>query len=204
MRVQAFIPDWDSPTCNSYEVYSRLSPYCSTEILSSYGTPFREQWNEALSLFTDDIMIWAMADCRPENWDCAYPAMLKLMNRGDIGIWAPHLNKPSQLTRKSVEIESGIFDVQFTNMVCIAISKTLLDQMPVIEMHPNGWMYDYLMTAVARRNGMKNIVDTRFEVLHKYGSIYDTTAAEQEMKRWHERLPEPWKQDINKLREEAR
>lgn len=198
-RVQAFIPNWAARTCDALDVYARLRPHCPTQILGAQSVPFREQWAEALSKFTGDVMIWCMADCRPENWNRAYPAMLKLMERGDVGVWAPHLNQPSQLNGNSIELVPGVFEVATTNMICIAVTRRMLDLMPNVEMHPNGWLYDYLMTAVARRNGLKVVVDARFEARHTPGSIYDTTLAVSKMYRWLDELPDEWRSDVDAL-----
>lgn len=208
MKVQAFIPNWDSPTCDAVEVYSRLVTQCPTEILHAYDVSFREQWKEALSKFTADVMVWAMADCRPENWARAYPAMLKIMERSDVAIWAPHLLQPTQLAGGDITdfpiASPGVFEVASSNMICFCVKRGLIEKMPDIEMHRNGWMYDYLMTAVARENGMKVLVDARFEARHTPGSIYDTRRAAYESMMWTSELPSPWKQKVQDLWNRAR
>jgi hypothetical protein len=205
MKVQAFIPNWKAPTCDAVEVYSRLITHCPAEILHGYSLPFREQWEEALSKFTGDILLWAMADCRPENWARAYPAMLKLMAREDVAIWAPNLNQPTQLAGREVrpDSEPGVFETATSNMICFAVKRALLEKIPPVEMHRNGWMYDYLMTAVARDNGMKVLVDGRFEARHTPGSIYDTRRAEFEAMLWTANLPSPWKARVLDLWKKA-
>jgi hypothetical protein len=60
-------------------------------------------------------------------------------------------------------------------------------------------MYDYLMTAVARDNGWKVLVDGRFEVRHMPGSIYDTQQAAREAAMWMSELPSPWKEKVRDL-----
>lgn len=203
MNVQAFIPNWKAPLCDAEQVQKILSVCCPATILNAYDVSFREQWQEAVQRFTGDIMVWAMADCRPRKWAEAYPEMVKWMSRGDVGVWAPLLTDPQQPLRNAVEGERGVFEVGTTNLIFVAVSRQLLDAMPPIEMHRNGWMYDYLMTAVARKHGWKMLVDTRFQVRHTSGSIYPLARAQRETDIWLSRLSPEWRLAVDAIWDET-
>jgi hypothetical protein len=207
MNIQAFIANWDSPTCDAELLRRQLDPFYDTKILQAYDVPFAVQWHEALSRFTGDVLLWVMADVRlPQAPVSFLVEMEKVLSRSDIWMYAPNLEWTSTRYNpaRCTEILPGVIDVANTDQVICAVKWDLLNIVPPLstQLNPRGWRYDYLMTAVARRFGAHAVRDTRFTATHPYGSIYSTEAAQVQTDAWHRSLPLEWQNQICSLMDE--
>jgi hypothetical protein len=186
MRIQAFIPDWKSPKTNAPLMYDALDAYCETTILDAYDVPFARQWEEAVSRFTGDIFLWAMADVEPGNFEDMFPRMVKIYERGDIAMYAPNIHYSSQRYDKSKlrYVEPDLYEVCGTDLLFCSLTKELLSALPPLGVNLHAWSYDYLMTVIAHRQGKRVVRDYRFDLRHPEGSIYSKPEALEQQHWW--------------------
>jgi hypothetical protein len=190
MRIQAFIADWKSSTTNALLMYGALNAHCETTILDAYDVPFAQQWEEAVSRFTGDIFLWAMADVEPENLEDMFPRMVQIYERGDIAMYAPNIYYSSQRYDKSKlrYVEPDIYEVCGTDLLFCSLTKELLSALPPLGCNSHAWSYDYLMTVIAHRQGKRVVRDYRFDFSHPEGSIYNKPQALAEQATWMKSL----------------
>lgn len=203
MRIQAFIPDWKSPKTNAFLMYYALDAHCETTILDAYDVPFAQQWEEAVSRFTGDIFLWAMADVEPGNLEDMFPRMVQIYERGDIAMYAPNVHYSSQRYDKSKlrYVEPDLYEVCGTDLVFCSLTKELLSALPPLGCNSHAWSYDYLMTVIAHEQGKRVVRDYRFDFSHPEGSIYDKSDAVAEQRRWFMNLPAQWQLGIREQTE---
>jgi hypothetical protein len=191
MHIQAFIPDWKSPKTNASLMYYALDPHCETTILDAYDVPFAQQWEEAVSRFTGDIFLWAMADVEPGNFEDMFPRMVQIYERGDIAMYAPNIHYSSQRYDKSKlrYVEPDVYEVCGTDLLFCSLTSELLFALPSLGCNSHAWSYDYLMTVIAHKQGKRVVRDYRFDFSHPEGSNYNKGDAMLERLHWMVDLP---------------
>jgi hypothetical protein len=203
MRIQAFIPTWHSPTTDEYRMLHALETHCETTILDAYDVPFAQQWEEAVSRFTGDIFLWAMADVEPGNFEDMFPRMVQIYERGDIAMYAPNIHYSSQRYDKSKlrYVEPDLYEVCGTDLLFCSLTSELLLALPSLGGNSHAWSYDYLMTVIAHKQGKRVVRDYRFDFVHPEGSIYNKGDAMTERCQWFMGLPTQWQLGIREQTE---
>jgi hypothetical protein len=202
MIIEAFIPDWDSPRTRASVLLTVLEQGCKTKILDSYDVPFSVQWEEAVSKFTGDIFLWAMADTMPQEPNRVGEMFLKMRcmyDRGDIAMYAPNVDWTSQVynTNKLRVVEPNVFEVCGTDLVFASLSRELLELLPPLGVNTHAWGYDYLMTHIAHQKlGKKVVRDYNYLIDHPQGKAYKDEEAQNEMMRWQKGLPWEYQQGM--------
>lgn len=195
MKIQAFIPEWNSPRCNADYVLRQLERYCATAtILDSYDVPFSIQWEEAVRRFDGDVFLWAMGDVKlPFDVSEMFWQMRKMYQRGDVGMYAPNLDYTDMTYNRSKLPElypgAGIFEVAGTDLVFVSLNRRLLESLPLLLNNTHGWAYDYLAAGIAYKMGYKVLRDYNFLVDHPRGKAYSEIEADEQTTKWIENLP---------------
>jgi hypothetical protein len=199
MRIQAFINDWNSPRARQLVLARHLeesAPDRDTRIdiqlLESYDVPFSVQWDEAVSKFTGDIFVWAMADTFPFD-PTSTRRMFSTMKHAyavcDVAMYAPNVDWTSVVynTKKLKPIMQGVFEVPATDLVFATLDRELLERLPPLGNNTHGWAYDYLMAHIATHEmGRRRAVvrDYNFLINHPQGKAYSEPEAEAQKNTW--------------------
>jgi len=209
MKIQAFIADWDSKHTRAGVIQQQI--HCATNIpvriLSRRNEPWAYQWEEAVSRFDGDVMLWIMADTvlrgPVETLQGSYfPALINKMKEvystGDVWMYAPNLDYTSQIynTKRLKEHSPNVYEVCGTDLVFTSIHRNLLRLLPSVGVNIRGWGYDYLMTHLANTMGKKVVRDYNFMVDHPFTNCYERTDADTKMHIWIQSLPQLWRDGI--------
>lgn len=213
MRIQAFIADWDSPHTHAKVIQQHI--HCETtvpvRILSRRNEPWAYQWEEAVSKFNGDVMLWIMADTRlrdNSSGECRHKELIQkiqdVYSSGDVWSYAPNLDYTAQIynTKKLKEHSPDVYEVCGTDLVFVSVHRNLLRLLPSLGVNIRGWAYDYLMTYFANQMGKKVVRDYSFMVDHPETNSYDRTDADTKMHNWLMSLPQNWRTGVYDLMNE--
>lgn len=212
MNVQCFIPDWPGPKQHAADIFRQVVALAPTTILDEPTDYFNAQWEKARQKFLrnngdKDILLWIMADITlPENFNSLFTEMKRVMERGDIGWYAPNVEWTSFIyDKKDLRcVEGEIFEVPNTDSLCFAIRGDVLRKMPFI--NPQlcyMWGMDFTAFATARMMGLKTVRDYKFKVLHPNSTGYIIDQASVGMKYLFESYPSDFRVEVQKLIDEA-
>jgi len=167
------------------------------EILSRRNEPWAYQWEEAVSKFDGDVMLWIMADTilREPSYAPLIKTMRKVYATGDVWMYAPNLDYTSQVynINRLKQHAVGVYEVCGTDLVFTSIHRNLLRLLPSVGVNLRGWGYDYLMTHLANQMNKVVVRDYNFMVDHPKTNCYNHLEAITYMNLWIETLPMPWK-----------
>ena len=187
MNVEAFIPDWPGPKQHAKELRNIVDGYCPTTILDDPADYFNAQWRKASNVLNADILLWIMADVTlPEKFGTVFREMVRIMNRGDIGWYAPDIAWTCYIyDEKDLQaIEPRIYNVPNTDSLCFAIRADVVRKMPFIDPAISYmWGMDFAAIATARLMGLKTVRDYRFKAAHPNSTGYDIPKASREMEK---------------------
>jgi hypothetical protein len=191
MRVQAFIPNWPGPKQHADQLMQIISAYCPTTILNDPNDYFNAQWARARESFTGDVLLWVMADVTlPEDFAGMYATATKVMERGDVGWYAPDIAWTSYIYDKADlrpvggehSIYNDVYEVPNTDSLYFMISRDVIDAMPHIDPKVSFmWGMDITAIATARLRGLKVVRDYKFKAHHPNSTGYDIPRAGNEM-----------------------
>jgi hypothetical protein len=204
--IEAFIPNWASPRTHALALAETLEPFCcKTTVLSSFDVPFSVQWEEAVSKFTGDIFLWAMADIELRDpVEDIFASMYGAYARGDVAMYAPNLDYTAMVydTSKLRQVDLGLFEVAGTDLIFASLHRDLLELLPPLGCNTHAWAYDYLMTHIAHSKlGKKVVRDYNFMIAHPYGKAYSEFEAIEQQNRWLRSLPFEYQQGIGQQQE---
>jgi hypothetical protein len=156
--------------------------------LSSFDVPFSVQWEEAVSKFTGDIFLWAMADIGfRDPVEDIFVSMYRAYSRGDVAMYAPNLDYTAMVydTSKLRQVDLGLFEVAGTDLIFVSLHRDLLELLPPLGCNTHAWAYDYLMTHIAHSKlGKKVVRDYNFMIAHPYGKAYSEPEAIAQQNEW--------------------
>jgi hypothetical protein len=203
LKIECFMPDWPGPKQHVQQNFGTVGPFCPVTILCNPNDYFNAQWEKARQQFTGDVLLWIMADVTlPENFGELYSEMQRVMQRGDIGWYAPDAAWTSFIYDKKTlkQVEPYIYEVPNTDSLCFAIRGDVVRAMPTIDSELCFmWGMDFTAIATASLMNLKTVRDYKFKVQHPNSTGYDIDQASLGMKNLFESYPPVLRDEINRI-----
>jgi hypothetical protein len=218
VRIQAFIFNWPGRKQHAAKLEAMFQPHCNVSVINSDDSLrlrrphwnhigndgyFTDQWNAALKLFDADIFIHIQADIWPNNLGSMLSECVSCMSNRAVGIYAPNVDFNPHVFRKEslVRLCEGIYEVPATDCSFWAITSEVLRNTPKVDPKINrlGWGVEYLVGAVAKRQGLKIVRDYRFTAGHVRFRGYDNSEAFRQWKEFTKSLDPILRDEMSSL-----
>lgn len=185
MNVQVYIPDWPGEKQHAAELHRQLNSYYPSTVLADPDDYFNAKWAKARNGFTGDVLLWVMADVTlPQEFFRMSEEIERIMDKGDVGIYAPNVRWTSYIYDKhylpvyETFPDENIYEVPNTDSLLIAIHGDVVRAMPHIDPAISFmWGMDITAIATARLQHKKIVRDYRFKAMHPNSTGYDIEAA---------------------------
>jgi hypothetical protein len=200
MKVQTFIFNWPGKKQHAVRLESMFRPLCETIVINSddsYRTRcphwqhigndgyFTHQWNAAIDRFNADVFVHIQADLWPAKIGQMLSECVRYMTSQRVGVYAPNVDfNPHVYRRRSLHmLDYGVYEVPATDCSFWAISSEIIRNTPRVNPSINrfGWGIEYMVSAAARRAGLKVVRDYRFTAGHLKTRGYDSDQASREL-----------------------
>jgi hypothetical protein len=191
MRIQAFIFNWPGKKQHAAKLEKVFRPHCEAIVINSDDSLriryprwqhigndgyFTDQWNAALERFNADVLVHIQGDVWPTKVGQVLSECVRYIKNYGAGIYAPNVDFNAHVyrTQSLPKLNEGVYEVPATDCCFWAISSEVIRNTPRVDPRVNrlGWGIEYLVGAVARRNGRKLVRDYRFTAGHPKFSGY--------------------------------
>ena len=204
MRVEAFVPDWPGVKQHAAEIANQVARIYPTRILDNPNDYFNAQWERARSLFTGDILLWAMADITlPERFPEMCQEMERVMETGEVGWYAPDVAWTGFIFDKSdlkpFNPGTDIYEVPNTDSVLFAIRGDVVRAMPYIDPEISFmWGMDFAAIVTAHLMGLKTVRDYKFKAGHPNDTGYEIDRASREFGKLNDSYEPKFREEMEK------
>jgi hypothetical protein len=195
-KIQGFIFNWKRHEASASALENKIGELINVTVINSEeqhrndrpgwvhlddSAYFSAQWNKAVELFEADIFFHIQADAEFDQFNMLIPKAGLLFEKYKLGVYEPNVDYTDIKydTSKLLSIDTGLFEVPFTDCTCWFIDGSIVRKLPPIDISINryGWGIPRAIASISRLNGLLCMRDYNFTVTHPKGRGYSTAAA---------------------------